>query len=96
MDFFEWDRIKSLSNKKKHGVSFGETIEIWKGYHLTVENIAYSKDGENRNATMGYIGKNIYTAIWTLREGRIRMISVRRSKHDEKEVFRKFVFQELN
>ena len=86
---FEWDELKSTVNLKKHGVTFAQATEVWKGVHLTVSDIAKSSDGEKRSATIGFIGNHIYTAIWTRRKGRIRLISVRRSRDGEKEVFKK-------
>ena len=86
---FEWDSEKSEANKKKHGISFGEAIEIWQASHLTVEDVARSKDGEIRSATIGLVGAEIYTAIWTKRGHRTRLISVRKARDGEKEIFRK-------
>ena len=87
MPRFEWDPIKSEINKDKHGISFREATEIWRGIHLTAESFALSKDGETRNATVGMIGHNIYTAIWTKRKNSFRIISVRRSRNGEKRTF---------
>ena len=84
---FEWDPKKSKENKKKHGVSFDEATQIWEGIRIDVPNIAYSKSGENRSATIGLVGGAIYTAIWTKRNKCIRMICVRRARKDEKEAF---------
>ena len=84
---FEWDAKKSKQNKKKHGVSFEDALEIWQANHLTANDIARSKDGESRSATIGFIQGKIYTAIWAKRGGKIRLISVRRARDAEKEVF---------
>ncbi len=86
---FEWDPKKSEQNKSKHGVSFSEAIQIWQSPHLQVNLIARSEDGEERGATVGLIGEGVFTAIWTQRDDRIRLISVRRSRNGEKEAFRK-------
>jgi uncharacterized DUF497 family protein len=56
---------------------------------LEVEGIARSLEGETRNATMGWIGKEIFVAIWTPRNDKIRLISVRKARKNEKEIFRK-------
>lgn len=86
---FEWDPEKSKLNQTKHGVSLKNAMEIWQGSHLTVENIAKSKEGETRSATIGLIGSEIFTAIWTQRNGKTRLISVRRARDGEKEIFKK-------
>ena len=85
---FEWDAKKSKQNEKKHGVAFRDALELWQASHLTANNIAHSKDGESRGATIGFIQGNLYTAIWVKRGERIRIISGRRARDGEKEVFK--------
>lgn len=84
---FEWDKIKNVENQRKHGISFETATALWGGVHLEAENIAYSEDGEKRNATMGLIGDEIYVAIWTMRGENIRLISVRRARKNEEKIF---------
>lgn len=91
MPSFEWDYDKSGANKKKHGISFLEALEIWQGVHITIIGVAQSKDGEERSATMGVVAGTLYTAIWTPRNNSIRIISVRRARFNEKEAFKKRV-----
>ncbi len=95
MFVFEWDPSKSESNQAKHGISFKEGLEIWQGVYLDVETIAYEKSGESRNATIGYVGVEVYTAIWTGRKNKIRIITIRRARDGEKEVFFKTLIQKL-
>ena len=85
---FEWNQQKSELNKKKHGVSFQEALEIWQTVNLTASDIASSKDGESRSATIGFVRGKLHTVIWTKREDKIRIISVRRARDGEKEVFK--------
>lgn len=91
---FEWDPIKSKQNEAKHGISFEVATEIWQSTFLVALEIAYSKDGESRSATVGLAKGGIYTAIWTMRDGKIRLISVRRSRNGEEKVYWEKVFQE--
>lgn len=84
---FEWDFEKNAENERKHGVSFNAARTLWEGFHLEVENIAHSEDGEKRSATMGWIREKIYIAIWTKRGRKIRVISVRRANKNEEKVF---------
>ena len=88
---FEWDPAKSESNLIKHGISFSQALEIWQGVTLSVPEIAKSADGEHRGATIGVVQGEIYTAIWTIRNDSIRLISVRRARHGEKEIYLKKV-----
>ncbi|MBI2026775.1 MAG: BrnT family toxin [Deltaproteobacteria bacterium] len=84
---FEWNPEKSKKNKKKHGVSFYEAKEIWQWKRLDFPNIAYSKEGEARSATIGFVKGILYTAIWTARGTCIRLICVRRARDGEKKAF---------
>jgi hypothetical protein len=85
---FEWDTIKSLKNREKHGVSFEEAMEIWRDVRIDAENIA-RKGNESRSATLGMIKGRIYVAIWTKRKGKIRLISVRRARNNEEKIYKK-------
>jgi len=84
---FEWDAKKSKQNQEKHGVSFADSLEIWQASHLTASRIAKSKDGESRSASIGYIQGKLYTAIWTKRGDKIRLICVRRARNGEEKIF---------
>lgn len=85
---FEWDPAKSAENQRKHGLSFEEAVAIWDGVRLDVEDLARSQDGEQRSATMGWVRKKLYVAIWTKRGEAVRVISVRRARDDEETIFR--------
>lgn len=85
---FEWNPAKSRMNRLKHGVSFEQAVAIWDDTHVDVEPIARSLDGEQRNATLGWIGRKVHVAIWTERDSKVRIISVRRARPSEERVFR--------
>jgi uncharacterized DUF497 family protein len=87
MTEFEWDPEKSEANKSKHGISFSEASQLWHGPHLTVNSIARSEEGEERSATIGLVAGDVYTAVWTKKDQRIRLISVRRARDGEKKIF---------
>lgn len=84
---FEWDEAKDEENRRKHGVTFQQATVLWDGTHVDVEYLARSDDQETRSATMGWIGDKVYVAIWTRRGERVRLISVRRARKNEKKVF---------
>jgi uncharacterized protein len=86
---FDWDPEKSRINKIKHGISFEEAMTLWESDYLEVENVARSLEGEVRNATLGCVGKKVYLAIWTPRGNSLRLISVRKARKYEKEIFLK-------
>ncbi len=78
---FEFDEAKSRSNKAKHGIDFVKAQELWQD-DLLVELEARS-DNEPRFVVIGMIGSRHYSAVITYRDGRIRLISVRRSREKE-------------
>lgn len=84
---FEWDPAKSVENKRKHGISFAEAVAMWDGLRVDVEDLARSDDGEQRSATMGWVGQKLYVVIWTRRGAKMRLISARRARKDEDTVF---------
>jgi uncharacterized DUF497 family protein len=78
---FEFDPNKSASNKDKHGIDFEEAQALWDDDYRTHGETR--SVGEQRFLTTGQIGRKIWTAVFTLRDDRIRLISVRRARDDE-------------
>lgn len=84
---FEWNDVKSESNFEKHGVRFEEAKTIWTGPSIEIEGVAKSKSGEERKATFGKIQGEIYAVIWTWRQEKIRIISARKARDYERQVY---------
>ena len=85
MEEFEFDEAKSQANLDKHGIDFVAAQELWKDPHL-LEIRAKSED-EPSFALIGKVGEKHWSAVVTYREGRIRLISVRRSRKKEVEFY---------
>lgn len=85
MEEFEFDEAKSQANLNKHGINFVAAQELWKDPYL-LEIRAKSED-EPRFGLIGKIDERYWSAIVTYREGRIRLISVRRSRKKEVELY---------
>ena len=82
---FEFDPGKSRRNYEKHGISFEEAKEIWTVLGVTLE----AREGEEpRFIRISYWRERFYTCIFTVRNERIRMISVRRSRLQEEKFYR--------
>ena len=79
---FEYDSAKSEANKLKHGIDFEEAQQLWNDESALEGKTPYTK--EERYYRIGQIGRAFWTAIFTYREGRIRLISVRRARGSEK------------
>lgn len=78
---FEFDPTKSNANLKKHGIDFIDAQQIWLDSNL-VEIPAKTVD-EPRFLVIGKIGTRHWSAIITYRQKTIRLISVRRSRQQE-------------
>jgi uncharacterized DUF497 family protein len=82
---FEYDENKSISNKEKHGIDFIEAQELWQAIDrliIPVRNI-----DEPRFLIISNFKDNIWSAIFTMRDENIRIISVRRARKEEIEIY---------
>lgn len=81
--FFEYDPEKSHSNLLKHGIDFIQAQQLWADQNLLV--IQAMTEPEKRYLAIGKIGIKHWCAVFTERNGNIRLISVRRAR--KKEIF---------
>ena len=82
---FEFDDEKSKTNKEKHGIDVIEAQQIWSDPER-IEIPARTED-EPRHLVIGKIGEKCWSAVVTFRGEKIRMISVRRSRKEEIEIY---------
>jgi uncharacterized DUF497 family protein len=82
---FEFDEDKSSSNRQKHGIDFVKAQALWSDPNL-IAIPAHTSD-EPRVVVIGRIGRKYWSAIITDRDDRIRIISVRRSRPEEVEIY---------
>lgn len=82
---FEFDEQKSRSNKSKHGIDFVEAQALWEDPELL--EIPLKSQDEPRLLMVGQIGGKLWSAIITHRQDRVRIISVRRTRNEEKELY---------
>jgi uncharacterized protein len=82
---FEWDKEKSGSNLKKHGIDFETARKIWLDENRIEIEAPYPI--EKRWIVIGAIEKKVWTAVFTIRDDAIRIISVRRSRTKEKKIY---------
>lgn len=85
MSDFEYDDDKSQTNLKKHGIDFLDAQALWKDPDLL--EIRARSDDEPRFLVIGLIGPKHWSAVVTYRNGIIRLISVRRSRRKEVELY---------
>ena len=82
---FEFDPIKSSSNKKKHGIDFNEAQTLWNDPDLI--EIPVNTTDEPRFLVIGNISGMYWSGVITYRAEKIRIISVRRSRKEEVDIY---------
>ena len=82
---FEFDPRKSQTNRKKHGIDFVEAQALWEDPDM-IEIPARTTD-EPRFLVVGKIKGNHWSGIITYREGKVRIISIRRSRQEEVQLY---------
>ena len=82
---FEFDPLKSKINKKKHGIDFIEAQALWEDPDL-LEIPARTTD-EHRFLVIGKIAEKHWSGVITYRDENIRIISVRRARDEEIEIY---------
>lgn len=82
---FEYDDDKSRANLEKHGIDFHEAQQLWEDPDLL--EFPAKSDNEPRFPLIGRIAKKHWSAVVTYRNERVRLISVRRSRKKEVELY---------
>jgi uncharacterized DUF497 family protein len=82
---FEFDPKKSESNKQKHGIDFYEAQALWDDPDLI--EIPVKTIDEPRYLVIGLISEKHWSGVITHRGEKIRIISVRRSRKEEVEIY---------
>jgi uncharacterized DUF497 family protein len=82
---FEFDPKKSDASKTKHGIDFIETQELWND--IDYLEIPAKTTDEARFLVIGKTGEKHWTGIITYRNDNIRIISMRRARNEEIELY---------
>ena len=85
MPEFQYDPQKSESNLRKHGIDFEQAQLLWDDPKLVTLK-ARSED-EARSLIIARLNDQHWSAIGTDRDGEYRIISVRRSRIAELELY---------
>jgi len=81
----ESDPVKSEANKAKHGIDFVDARDLWSD--PAVLEIPARTTGEPRFLVIGQIHHKHWSAVITYRGQAIRIISVRRSRLEEVQLY---------
>jgi uncharacterized DUF497 family protein len=80
---FEWDERKRRTNLAKHGIDFEAAKLMFEGTFIEREDRRRGY-GERRIVAYGEASGVVLCVVYTRREDRLRIISVRRARRDER------------
>jgi uncharacterized DUF497 family protein len=85
---FEWDTKKSVTNERKHRISFNEAATVFGDpLAITFSDPDNSKE-ENRYLVFGVSGSNnLLVVSYTERNGTLRIISARSATRYERRIY---------
>lgn len=83
---FEWDETKRRFNLRKHEIDFVDVQAVFDG-RPTATNLSPRND-EERFTTTAIFDDLFVTVVWTWRGTKIRLISARRARHEERREYR--------
>ena len=87
---FEWDPAKDRSNRRKHGLSFGEAQRFLESGvdYLEIFDAEHS-ELEDRFIAIGPLDRGILVVVYTESDaGRVRIIGARRATKREQDLYR--------
>ena len=92
---FEWDEAKNQQNIAKHGIDFADARRIFDKPALLRPDDR--KDyGENRLIATGAMSDIVVVMTFTLREERVRIISVRKANKHERKIYQDQIASQQN
>ena len=86
---FEWDETKNEANIKKHGISFSLASRVFETARFTERS---DREGEERYIAIGEVYGKLIAVAYTMRSERIRVISARRSRKNERRKYKNLYF----
>jgi uncharacterized DUF497 family protein len=82
---YEFDEAKSAANRAKHGLDFSEAQKLWQD--VDAVELPARSEAELRKMLVARLKGKVWSAIFTEREDRIRIISVRRARTSEEAIY---------
>ena len=83
---FAWDENKRQENLRKHGVDFADVEFIFADYTVTTEDDREAY-GEQRLVSLGLLHGIVVSVVFTERNGKVRIISIRKATNHEKRFY---------
>ncbi len=86
---FEWNDDKRLLAIEKHGIDFTDAIRIFDGRPTTYAPSSQNHPDDQRWITTGDLDGLMISVVWIYRDSKIRIITARRARKNEKSEFHK-------
>jgi uncharacterized protein len=83
---FEWDDRKAAWNNAAHGISFAAVEDFDFAAAIEIDGSEHETE-EERITLLGKIGKQICVFVFTRRQRRVRVISLRRATAKERRFY---------
>jgi len=83
---FEWDEAKNQQNIAKHGIDFENAKHIFDS-RFSFVLMTERNYGENRLIATGVMKDILVVMMFTLREQRMRIVSVRKGNKHERKIY---------
>lgn len=80
---FEWNYEKNAANIRKHGIAFKDAIKAFSDVN-SFEYRSLGPHAEQRCVLIGSVEGRLIAVIYTVREERIRIISARAARREER------------
>jgi hypothetical protein len=84
---FDWDAAKNSANRVKHGIDFDTAKDLW--FDENRIEIHAPHPLESRHIIIAKLRDKLWTAVYTMRSNKVRIISVRRSRKKETDLYEK-------
>jgi uncharacterized protein len=84
---FSWDENKRLLILRERGLDFADAYQIFEGVHVDEPDQRYDY-GETRVVTFGFLTGRICAVVWTPREERKHLISLRKANDREQKKYK--------
>lgn len=86
-DEFEWDDAKAAANVVSHGVSFDDARLAFDDVLAVDRYDRRERYGEERYALLGVVRHRLLAVFYTMRAGRVRIISARFAEPFERRLY---------
>jgi uncharacterized protein len=89
----EWDEAKSHANRRKHGISFEEAVELFasRSDYLEIFDETHS-ESEDRFIAIGPVSRGLIVVVWAAgNDDTLRIISARLASDREQALYRSYM-----